>query len=111
MLYSANDAVDRTDQRSQLDRAEYNRALRVGDSPGGTVTAAIASRKAFPLRTLMVCFTIWLIATQAMVFDQIRFDERVYLIEQEARSLGAPQALVPTEPPSSQPTGATVQRL
>ena len=109
--YSANDMVDRTDQGPELDRAEHNRVLRVGDSPSGAVTAAIANRKPFPLRTLMVCFTIWLIATQAMIFDQIRFDQRAHLLEQEARSLGAPQVLVPNEPSSNLPTGATVQRL
>ena len=34
----------------------------------------IESPKPFPLRTLMVCFTIWLIATEILVFDQIRFN-------------------------------------
>ena len=110
-LYSANDAVDQTDQGPKPDRAEHNRALRVDDSPSGAVTAAIANRKPFPLRTLIVCFTIWLIATQAMIFDQIKFDQRAHLLEQEARSLGGPQVVVPNERPSNLPTGATVQRL
>ena len=51
-------------------------------------------------RTLMVCSTIWLIATQATIFDHVKFVERVQLLEQTARSLGAPQVVVPTERPS-----------
>src|SRR5215469_4227943 len=111
VLYSANDTVERTAQESKLDRAGHNRVLKVANSPSDAVAAPIADRKPFPLRTLMVCFTIWLIATQAMIFDQIRFDQRAHLLEQEARSLGAPQVLVPNERPSNLPNGATVQRL
>ena len=59
----------------------------------------------------MVCFTIWLIATQAMIFDQIKFDERAQLLEQTARSLGAPQTAVPSERPSNSSGGAEMQRL
>src|SRR5215813_11074776 len=95
MLYSANDTVDRTDQGPELDRAEHNRVFRVGDSPSGAVTAAVANRRPFPSRTLMVCFTVWLIATQAMIFDQIKFDKRVHLVEQTVRSFGVPQVVVP----------------
>ena len=109
--YSANDTLDRTDQGPELDRAGHNRVFRVGNSPSGTDAAAIASRGPFPLRTLIVCFTIWLIATQAMIFDQVKFDERAHLLEQQARSLGVPQVLVPNEPASNLPTGANVQRL
>ena len=69
------------------------------------------ARRPFPLRTLMVCFTIWLIATQAMIFDQIKFDERAHLLEQQSRSLGVPQVIIPNEPASNLPTGAKVQRL
>ena len=111
MLYSANDTVDRTDQKQELDRTGHTRVFRVGDSPSGSGAAAIANRRPFPLRTLMVCFTIWLIATQAMIFDQIRFDERARLLEQEARSLGGPQVIVPNERPSNLSTGVEVQRL
>jgi hypothetical protein len=111
VLYSANDTVDRTGQGSELDRAGHNRVFRVGNSLNGAVTAAIASRGPFPFRTLIVCFTIWLIATQAMIFDQLKFAERVHLLEQEARSLGGPQVVVPNERPSNLPTGAEVQRL
>ena len=111
MLYSANDAVDQTEQRADLDRAGNNRVFRMGDSPSGPGAGVVANRRPFPLRTLMVCFTIWLIATQAMIFDQIKFDERVHLLEQAARSVGVPQVLIPNEPRSNLPTGATVQRL
>jgi hypothetical protein len=109
--YSANDAVDRTDQGTELDRAWHNRVFRVGNSPNGTVAAATASRGPFPVRTLIVCFTIWLIATQAMIFDQVKFDARAHLLEQATRSFGGPQIVVPDERPSNHPTGATVQRL
>ena len=111
MLYSANDTVDRADQKPEIDRTGGNRVFRVGDSPSGAVTAAIGNRRPFPSRTLMVCFTIWLIVTQAMIFDQVKFAGRVHLLEQEARSLGGPQVIVPNERPSNLPNGATVQRL
>lgn len=109
--YPANDTVDRTDQGAELERAGHNRVFRVANSPSGAVAGAVASRGPFPLRTLMVCFTIWLIATQAMIFDQVKFDERAYLLEQATRSLGEPQMVVPSERPSNAPTGARVQRL
>jgi hypothetical protein len=106
VAYPANDTLDLTDQGPELDSAGHN-----GNSPSGTDAAAIASRVPFPFRTLIVCFTIWLIATQAMIFDQIKFDQRAHLIEQEARSLGLPQVVVPNERPSNLSTGAQVQRL
>jgi|SRR6516165_10009858 hypothetical protein len=109
--YFANDTVDRTDQGLELDRAEHNRVFRVGNSPSGAVAAAITSRGPFPLRTLIVCFTIWLIATQAMIFDEVKFETRAHLLEQEARSLGGLQLVVPNERPPNPPTGAKVQRL
>ena len=40
----------------------------------------------FPLRTLVVCFTLWLITTEAFVFDQIKFNTRTDLLEQATRS-------------------------
>ena len=100
--YSANDMVDWTDQRPELDR---NGVFKIDNSPRG------ACRGPFPLRTLIVCFTIWLIATQAMIFDQVKFAERVHLLEEATRPLGRPQVVVPNEPASNLPTGATVQRL
>lgn len=100
-VLSANDTADRIDQGSELDRAEHNRP----------VAAAIASRGPFPLRTLIVCFTIWLIATQAMIFDQLKFAERVHLLEQATQSPGGIHMVVPNERPANPPTGARMQRL
>ena len=111
MLYSADDTVDRSGQGPEFNRAARNRALRVGNSSNGAVATAVASRGPFPLRTLIVCFTIWLIATQAMIFDQVKFAERVHLLEEATRPLGGPQVVVPNEPASNLPTGAKVQRL
>jgi hypothetical protein len=103
--YSATDAKAPAD----IDRGMSNPIPLRGDSPSGTVGASV--RRPFPLRTLMVCFTIWLIATQAMIFDQIKFDERAQLLEQTARSFGAPQVAVPSERPAHSPSGAEMQRL
>ena len=67
-----------------------SRILATGDSlsdPG----AAMSARRPFPLRTLMVCFTAWLIATEVLIFDQIKFDAKVELLEQAARALREPQ--------------------
>lgn len=109
--YSAVDTVYQGDQRLTPDRAGHNRVFTFDNSPSGTLAAAITSRERFPLRTLIVCFTIWLIATQAMIFDQVKFDARAHLLERTARSFGAPQAVVPNEPPSTMPSGANLQRL
>ena len=103
--YSATDAKAPAD----TDRAMSNRNLAKAVSASGTVGASV--RRPFPLRTLMVCFTIWLIATQAMIFDQIKFDERAQLLEQTARSFGAPQVVAPTERPSHSSSAAEMQRL
>ena len=65
----------------------------------------------FPLRTLVVCFTIWLIATEVLVFDQIKFDIRTHLLEQAARGFHGPEVIVPSEPQSQVPSGATMQTL
>ena len=108
--YPADDTVDRTDQGPEFDRARHTRVLTVSNSSTDAV-AGIVSRGSFPLRTLIVCFTIWLIATQAMIFDQIKFDERARLLERQARSLSVPQVVIPNDRPSNLPTGAKVQRL
>jgi hypothetical protein len=65
----------------------------------------------FPLRTLMVCFTTWLIATEVLVFDQIKFNARVELLDQAARALRGSQLMVPTERPSNLPGDASMQKL
>ena len=100
-----------TDARAPADteRGMSNPTALKGDSPSGTVGASV--RRPFPLRTLMVCFTIWLIATQAMIFDQIKFDERAQLLEQTARSLGAPQVVAPSARPSQLSSSAEMERL
>ena len=71
----------------------------------------IESPKPFPLRTLMVCFTIWLIATEILVFDQVRFDANAELIRQAARALRGPEVVVPTERPSRPPSDVRMQQL
>jgi hypothetical protein len=103
--YSATDAT----APAETDGAMSNPILARDDSQGGTVGASV--RRPFPLRTLMVCFTIWLIATQAMIFDQIKFDERAQLLEQTARSLGAPQVVAPSARPSQLSSSAEMERL
>src|SRR5215469_16854879 len=95
VLYSANATTDRTDQRPELDRAGNNRVFNVDNSVSDTIAPNVASPQPFPFRTVIVCFTIWLIATQAMVFDQIKFETRARLVDQAARSFGAPQVMVP----------------
>ena len=111
MLYSTNDIFDPTDQKPELDGTGHTRVFRVGDSLGGAGAAATANRRPFPLRTLIVCFTIWLIATQAMIFEQIKFAERARLLEEATRTLWGPQVVVPNEPASNLSTAAEVQRL
>jgi hypothetical protein len=66
---------------------------------------------AFPVRTLMVCFTIWLIATEVLVFDQLKFNARAELLNQAARALRGSQLTVPSERPSNLPGDASVRKL
>jgi hypothetical protein len=63
-----------------------------------------ASAIGFPLRTLMVCFTIWLIATEVLVFDQVKFNAKTDLLEQAARALHGPEVVVPSERRSNLPS-------
>jgi hypothetical protein len=67
--------------------------------------------RAFPLRTFVVCFTIWLIATEVLVFDEIKFNARIELLEQAGRTLRAPEVIVPSERSSDLPKGAKMQTL
>jgi hypothetical protein len=92
------------------DRAMINRFLTTGQTPSDTA-AALPDRRRFPLRTLMVCFTIWLIATEVLVFDQLKFDARAELLEQAARAFRGPQVIVPSEGPSNLPIDKKIQRL
>jgi len=87
-----------------------SRIPATGDSlsdPG----VAMSARRAFPLRTLMVCFTVWLMATEVLIFDQIKFDAKAELLEQAARALRGPQVMAPTERPSHLPSGAKMETL
>jgi hypothetical protein len=67
--------------------------------------------RTFPLRTLILCFTIWLIATEMLVFDEIKFSARMDLLEEAARRVRAPEVIVPGERPSDLPRGAKMQIL
>jgi hypothetical protein len=67
--------------------------------------------RAFPLRTLMVCFTTWLIATEFLIFDEIKFNANAALLEQAARALRGPEVVVPSERPSDFPSDAKMHKL
>ena len=67
--------------------------------------------RTFPLRTFVVCFTIWLIATEVLVFDEIKFNARIELLEQAGRTFRAPEVIVPSERSSDLPGGAKMQTL
>jgi len=67
--------------------------------------------RTFPLRTFVVCFTIWLIATEVLVFDEIKFNARIELLEQTGRALRAPEVIVPSERSSDLQRGAKMQTL
>jgi uncharacterized protein YdeI (BOF family) len=71
----------------------------------------IESPKPFPLRTLMVCFTIWLIATEILVFDQVRFNANAELLQQAARAFRGPEVVAPTERSAHSPSDARMQKL
>jgi hypothetical protein len=59
----------------------------------------------------MVCFTIWLIATEVLIFDQIKFKIRIELLEQATQAIRGSQLLVPTERPSHLPGDAKMEKL
>jgi hypothetical protein len=73
--------------------------------------AAVSNRRLFPFRTLLVCFTIWLIATEVLIFDQIKFNVRIEALEQATRAMRGSQLLVPTERPSHIPGAAKMEKL
>jgi hypothetical protein len=74
-------------------------------------TEAVSNRGSFPLRTLMVCFTIWLVATEALIFDQIKFNTRTELLEQATRAIRGSRLVVPTERPPRLPGDARMNKL
>jgi len=96
-----------------LSRAQLSWPMKTSEFSTTSEDSAVAvsNRRSFPLGTLMVCFTIWLIATEVLIFDQIKFDAKAELLEQAARALRGPQVMVPTERPSNRPSGAKMERL
>jgi hypothetical protein len=81
------------------DRAMSNQILGSGESTGG-VASVVSGRRPVPLRTLIVCFTVWLITTEVLVFDQVKFDAKTELLEQATRALRGPQVTVPAHRPA-----------
>ena len=59
----------------------------------------------------MVCLTIWLIATEFLVFDQLKFSANAELLDQAARALGGSHLAVPSERPSNAPSDASMEKL
>jgi hypothetical protein len=59
----------------------------------------------------MICFTVWLIATEILIFDQIKFNAKTELLEQATRALRGSQLLVPTERPSHLSGAAKMEKL
>jgi hypothetical protein len=66
---------------------------------------AVSGHRPFPLRTLMICFTTWLVATEVLIFDQIRFEANARLLAQTAPAFRGPEVIVPSERPSNLPSG------
>ena len=85
-------------------------ASEAGDPPNSSVTP-IPRRRSFPLATLIICFTTWLIATEVLIFNEIKFNANAQLLEQTARALRGSQIWVPTEPQSNLPGDAKMEKL
>jgi hypothetical protein len=107
--------VSRTTHYTSLARGTRKSRQREIALPFGTQLSLrmkiIEFPREFPLRTLVVCFTVWLIATEVLVFDQIKFDTRTHLLEQAARGFHGPEVIVPNERPSDVPSSAKMQAL
>ena len=71
----------------------------------------LSNSRPFPVRLLMVCFTVWLIATEVLIFDQIKFNVQVDLLEQATRSARRPQLVLPMQRPSHLPDSAKMENL
>jgi hypothetical protein len=99
-----------TEEATDADRAIATQTFGSSDLPSAP-GAAISRRNSFPIRTLVVCFTIWLIATEVLIFDQIKFSVRTELLEQATRGIRGTQLLVPTERPSNLPGAAKMESL
>jgi hypothetical protein len=95
---------------TDADSALANRILASGDS-SNSPRAGISFRRSFPLRTLMVCFTAWLIATEVLIFDEVKFNANAELLKQAARALRSSQVIVPSERAPSFPSDAKMHKL
>jgi hypothetical protein len=71
----------------------------------------VSNRRSFPLGILIVCFTIWLIATEVLISEQIKFNIRIELLEQATRAIRGPQLLIPPEQQSNLPGVAKMDKL
>jgi hypothetical protein len=98
------------EEATGADRAIANRTFGNGDLPS-VPGAAISRRNSFPLRTLMVCFTAWLISTEVLIFDQVKSNANAALLEQAARALRGPEIVVPSERSPNFPSGSKMQKL
>ena len=95
---------------TDADRTVANRVRESGDSPNAPI-AAISRRRSFPLRTLMVCFTAWLIATEVLIFDEVKFNANAALLEQAARALRGPEVVAPSERSPDVPSDPRMHKL
>ncbi len=59
----------------------------------------------------MVCFTIWLIATEVLIFDQIKFNVKTELLKQATRALRGPEVVAPSERSPDVPSDARMHKL
>jgi hypothetical protein len=59
----------------------------------------------------MVCSTIWAVATEVLIFDQIKFNARIELLEQATQGIHGSHLLVPSERPSNSPGDARMEKL
>ena len=66
----------------------------------------VSEFKRFPLRTLMICFTTWLIVTEVLVVDEVKLKGSAELIDQAVRAL-----VVPSERPSNPSSAASMGKL
>ena len=87
--------------------------MKTSESPTASDLPVVpaSNPRSFPLRTLMICFTVWLIASEVLIFDQIKFNIRAQLIEQTTRAIRGRQQLVPAERLSNLPAAAKMEKL
>jgi hypothetical protein len=87
--------------------------MKTSESPTASDVPFVppSNRRSFPLRTLMVCCTIWVVATEVLIFDHIKFNARIELLEQATQGIRGSHLLVPTERPAHVPGGAKMEKL